>query len=308
MTLVLIIFTALLASFLAIIRRVYSFSSSKTLFGAAVETKYQRNFIQIGKNKNIVNTGLWFLIVVFSSASLILLENYLRSWSVGIIYFGFLAYIFIYLANYQPKAIGIKLAKQFSPWTTKFIQLTNKHARFIPAIFDKPANENSIKIYDDDDLLSLIEAQFKSPENKINRLVLKRIKSLIKSSDIALEDVMTKLAQVKKVDSNQEVGPVIIDELHKTGNKYFLVENKQDDELIGYIKLRDLTSLKQSGKIQSIMHKDLDYIEKDDDIFELIDGFLASSTPIFLVRNSGETVGAISIDDCLEILFNPSWT
>ena len=102
MDLALILICSALSILFSMLRRVYSFTAGKNLFGEELESGYQRTFTQISNNKNLINIILWALIVVFSSINLILIENYSDSWLAVFIFAGFISAVFIYLANYQP--------------------------------------------------------------------------------------------------------------------------------------------------------------------------------------------------------------
>ena len=286
---------------LSILRRVYSFSAGKNLFGEELETKYQRIFTQISNNKNLLIGELWILIVLFSSVNLILIENYTDSWGVVFVFAIFIAVIFIYLSNYHPRSFSVNLAKTFAPMAGKIAIFTKQYFGFLPSAKASPHTSEQ-RIYNKADLIDFLRRQTDYPNNKIGDELLRLLAGIVEKSDLSAGDIMTGLKKVRKIDSEQEIGPVIIDELHKTGNKYFLIEDKKQDELIGYLKLKDLTSLKSSGKIRGFVHKDLEYVEITDDILELIESFLAGSCPVFLVRDSGETIGVVTIDECLEKL------
>jgi CBS domain containing-hemolysin-like protein len=302
MNLVLILTFSAVAVLFSVLRRVYSFSAGKNLFGEELESKYQRTFTQISNNKNLINAGLWTLIVLFSSVNLIIIENYTNSWAAVFIFAAFISMIFIYLANYQPRSLSVSLAKMFASPSAKIASLGKQYFRFIPPPSADSRVQSIDRIYEKSDLIAFLQRQADAPNNKINDDLLNLLSNVAEKSDYQAGDMMTSLKKVKKIDSEQEIGPVFIDELHKTGSKYFLIEDKKEDELIGYIKLRDLTSLKNSGKIRESVNKELEYVEITDDVMELIDSFLASSCPVFLVRDSGETIGVVTIDECLEKL------
>jgi len=293
-----LIFTVFAVLF-SVLRRVYSFASGKRLFGEELETQYQRTFTQISHNKNIINFGLWTFIVLSSSISLILIENYTDSWIAVFIFIIFISAIFIYLANYQPRGLSLNLAKIFAGRVAKIASASKKYFKFIPKASQA---QSALQVYDKTDLVDFFQAQKSASSNMIDEGLLKLLNNIAERSDLQAGDIMTGLKKVRTIDSEQEIGPVIIDELHKTGGKYFLVEDKKTDELIGYVKLRDLTSLKSSGRIRESVNRELEYVEINDDILELIETFLAGSCPVFLVRDSGETIGMVTIDDCLEKL------
>lgn len=302
MNLALILVFSVLAVLFSIIRRVYAFSAGKNLFGEELESKYQRIFTQITNNKNIINVELWTLIVLCSAVSLTAIDNYVDSWAAVFAFALFISMIFIYLANYQPRNLSINIAKAFSGIVIKMANVTKKYLKFIPPASKNYQNQSTNQVYEKSDLIDFFQRQSELPNNKISDDLLKLLSNMTERNDYQAADMMTNMKKVKKIDSEQEIGPVVIDELHKTGNKYFLVEDKKQDELIGYIKLRDLTSLKSSGKIRGAINKELEYVETTDELMELIETFLTSSCPIFLVRDSGETVGVITIDECLEKL------
>lgn len=297
-----ILILSVLSVLFSILRRVYSFSAGKNLFGEELESKYQRIFTQISNNKSLINAGLWTLIVIFSSVNLIIIENYTNSWISVFIFAVFISIVFIYLANYQPRNLSINLAKMFASPAAKAAGLGKQYLRFIPPDQSGTRIKSISQVYEKSDLLKFFNAQANVPNNKIDDNLLRLLSNIAEKSDYQAGDLMTSLKKIKKIDSEQEIGPVIIDELHKTGSKYFLVEDKKEDELIGYLKLRDLTSLKSSGKIRGSINKELEYVEVTDDVIELIESFLTGSCPVFLVRDSGETIGMLTIDECLEKL------
>lgn len=297
-----IVIISALTIIFSILRRVYSFSAGKNLFGEELESKYQRVFTQITNGKSLINGELWILIVALSSINLILIENYTSSWAVVFVFAGFIAIVFIYLANYQPRNLSVSLAKMFAPTMAKVASLSKQYFKFIPPAKTGSSVQTDNRIYEKSDLINFLNGQADAPNNKIGDDLLKLLVSITKKSDCQAGDIMTSLKKLKTIDSEQEIGPVVIDELHKSGHKYFLVEDKKQDELIGYVRLKDLTSLKSSGKIRTTVNKELDYVEITDEVLELIEAFLASSCPVFLVRDSGETVGMVTIDECLEKL------
>ncbi|HEX5798161.1 MAG TPA: hypothetical protein VFX79_02295 [Candidatus Saccharimonadales bacterium] len=303
MDLVAILILSTLSVVFSVLRRVYSFATGKNLFGEELESRYQRIFTQISNNKSLLNAELWVLIVLASSVNLILIENYTDSWASVFIFSAFISLVFIYLANYQPRNLSVNLAKMSAPVAAKTASISKQYLRFIPTTNKTgPSAQVDRRIYEKPDLVDFLRGQTSAPNNKINEDLLKLLSNIAEKSDLQAGDMMTSLKKVKKIDSEQEIGPVVIDELHKSGSKYFLVEDKKEDEMIGYVKLRDLTSLKSSGKIRGAVNKELDYVEVTDEVIELIDSFLASSCPVFLVRDSGETVGVVTIDECLEKL------
>ncbi len=302
MDLALILICSALSILFSMLRRVYSFTAGKNLFGEELESGYQRTFTQISNNKNLINIIFWVLIVVFSSITLILIENYSNSWLAVFFFAGFISAVFIYLANYQPRNLSISLAKMLASPVAKTAGFSKQYLKFIPPSKTGSHAPSVGRIYEKSDLINFLQAQTDAPNNKISEDLLKLLSNITEKSDYQAGDLMTGLKKVKKIDSEEEIGPVMIDELHKTGNKYFLIENKEENELIGYVKLRDLTSLKSSGKIREAVNRELEYVEITDDILELIETFLAGSCPVFLVRDSGETVGVVTIDECLEKL------
>lgn len=293
---------SVLSIVLSVLRRVYSFTAGKRLFGEELEPKYQRVFTQITNSRSLLNTELWILIVLLSSINLVMIENYADSWTAVFVFAIFIALVFIYLANYHPRSPSINLAKICAPLAAKISTLSRQYLKFIPPPKTNAISREENRIYEKADLINFLREQSKAPNNKINDDLLKLLSNIAEKNDLQAGDMMTSLKKVKKIDSEQEIGPVMIDELHKTGSKYFLVKDKKQDELIGYVKLRDLTSLKSSGKIRGTINKELEYVEITDEIIELVESFLAGSCPVFLVRDSGETVGILTIDECLEKL------
>lgn len=295
------IMLVLLGTYLLMIRRVYVIANRSALNINDADRSSVHSYIQIKTNKNILNAALWLACLINFSVVFVLLSNIFSDLVLFLLYLVVIGYEFVYLNFYTPSRLSFYLARKSLPLSAAISKYANKYIGFIARYF--PASkENKSLIYSDDDLVELLKNQQEIKTNRIDEGLLKRLVKLIKNYEKTAYQIMTKLDEVKKIDANEEIGPVIIDELHKTGSKYFLVS--EGDEFVGYLKLRDLISLKKTGKVRTITNRDLDYIDRSSDIGEVVELFLNGSSPVFLVRDENETIGFITIEEILKSLLS----
>jgi CBS domain containing-hemolysin-like protein len=103
------------------------------------------------------------------------------------------------------------------------------------------------------------------------------------------------------VAASETVGPILMDELSKSGHSRFPVYDEKRDNIVGILYLHDLVGAKQAGRVDDIMSKRLRYVHEDFTLYQTLQAFLHTKQHLFLVVNSfEELVGIITIEDVLE--------
>lgn len=151
-----------------------------------------------------------------------------------------------------------------------------------------------------EELLSLLQ---QSP-GVLTKDELTRLKAGLLFGDMSVCDVMTPRSMINGIAAHESLGPLVLDELYKTGHSRFPVYKKDFDHMVGMLYIHDLVDLKQTEKtVEQAMHKRVYYIHEQYTLARALAGFLRTKHHLFVVVNDyRETVGLLSLEDTLEAL------
>lgn len=124
--------------------------------------------------------------------------------------------------------------------------------------------------------------------------------------DIEVSSVMTPASVIDSVDKHETLGPLVLDDLHKTGHNRFPVIDQDLDHIVGILHIRDLLVLdpgKQTTTVEKSMEPRVFYIREDQTLGHALSAFLRTHHHLFVVVNEfRETVGLLSLEDVIEAL------
>lgn len=145
------------------------------------------------------------------------------------------------------------------------------------------------------ELLELIEA---SPDALTN-LDRRRLTGSLNYSGQKLTDCMVDWSQVETVDKTELLGPLRLDELHKTGHTQFPVMS--GSVLAGLLDISHLVTLKSKRSLTagSVM-TDIYTIEQQLSIDQALHEFVLNSQNILVVRDGQKPIGIIQLATVLE--------
>lgn len=162
------------------------------------------------------------------------------------------------------------------------------------------------KVYEKEDLLELLDLQAGQLDNRINGTELKIAKGALSFADKKVSQVMTPAKKVKWLAASESIGPMLMDELHKTGHIRFPVvkdaTKASERKVVGALYIRDLLhNLEKSGTVHDIMSGGADFIGESHTLHQALDAFLKSKQHLLVVVNNFEEVtGVLTLEDVLE--------
>lgn len=117
-------------------------------------------------------------------------------------------------------------------------------------------------------------------------------------------DIMTPRSVIEAVPLGETLGPLVLDELYKTGHSRFPVYDKDLDHIVGMLYLHDLLDLRQGSQpAKEAMQTKVYFVREDRDLSHALHGFLKTKHHLFVVVNEyRETVGLLSLEDVIEAL------
>lgn len=160
-------------------------------------------------------------------------------------------------------------------------------------------------LYEKKDLLDFLSRQNKQIDNRIPPADLQIARNSLTFGDKIVTSIMTPRRAVKFVQANDSVGPVLIDELHKTGFSRFPVvkdsARSASPQIIGTLYLNNLIGYDGSGKVKDLMKRDVYFINEDSTLRQALSAFLKTHHHLLIVVNSFEEMaGVLSLEDVLE--------
>jgi len=156
-------------------------------------------------------------------------------------------------------------------------------------------------LYEKDDLLELLSTQAQQPDNRISEQELRIAFGALQFSDILIREVMIPRSVVVTVKSSDTIGPILLDELHKSGHSRFPVVNAENETIVGVLYMHDLVDVAHGGRVSHHMSKKVFYVHEDFTLGHALQAFLKTKHHLFIVVNEFEEyTGIITIEDILE--------
>jgi CBS domain containing-hemolysin-like protein len=160
-------------------------------------------------------------------------------------------------------------------------------------------------LYEKPDMLDLLSRQNRLLDNRIDQTDLRIAAGALTFGDKTVSSVMTPRRKIKFVEAGDTIGPMVMDELHKSGHSRFPVvkgsPKATTPDIVGTLYLKDIIGHEGGGKIKDLARKDVYYINEDSNLRQALSAFLKTHHHMLIVVNSfEEVIGVLSIEDVLE--------
>lgn len=123
--------------------------------------------------------------------------------------------------------------------------------------------------------------------------------------DKIVEQVMTPRGVVETIPKAELIGPLLLDELHKTGHSRFPVTDGDIDHIVGVLHIKELlTSFdRKSQTAEKAMEARVFYINQEQTLEHALAAFIKTRHHLFVVVNGyRETAGIVTLEDVIEAL------
>lgn len=133
----------------------------------------------------------------------------------------------------------------------------------------------------------------------------KRIINGLHFNDMVVEQVMTPRSVIDSIDKKELIGPLTLDQLHRTGHSRFPVTDGDIDHVVGMLHIKELLTLgsKESQTAGKAMEKKVFYINQDQTLQHALAAFIKTRHHLFVVVNGyRETAGLLALEDVMEAL------
>lgn len=124
-------------------------------------------------------------------------------------------------------------------------------------------------------------------------------------ADRQVKEVMTRRSAIATVSKEEFLGPLVLDDLHRTGHSSLPVLDKDIDHIVGILHLEGLLALdiKRSVSAEKAMDTQVYYIHQDESLEYALASFLNTHTHLYIVINENKhTMGLLSLEDVIDAL------
>ncbi len=281
-----LIFFGAFSIYLAIVKKTFLSLNERDLLKLDSRQKDIRELITLANNKKIVSILLspFLLISVVFFLYVIMASYYV--WLALFVSLIFVTVVFIYIPRVKSSYLSGWLACKSAPVFSRIIVSQKSLLESVNKVIENIAPPAKTKL-SSGELLELLEAQ--ELESK------EALLAILKNYDAKVSKEMTKLEDAKIVKEDESIGPILIDELHSTGQEFFLVRGAKKKDITGVVCLQEMTHLTKGGKVKDIADKRLFYVNKDDAIIDIINAVIKTKSLFFVViDDEQEMVGVIS--------------
>lgn len=164
-------------------------------------------------------------------------------------------------------------------------------------------------LHEVEDLLELLKLQGRQATNRISKEELRLTAHALEFGGRSVGSVMIPRRKVRWAVVADAAGPMVMDELHQSGQNCFPVVKdiikSGNPEIVGTLYINDLlNNLKGGGHIRDLMQPGVSYINESQSLLEATRAFLESGSGLLVVVNSfEEIVGVLTLADTLRQIF-----
>ncbi len=212
---------------------------------------------------------------------------------------------FSWLPNTRLTAVGVRTTRWLTPavaWVLNYVDPLLRRATRPLRRRLTPAHSG---LYELQDMLNLLDLQTAQADNRMSPQQLNLIRQVLSFGDNKVRDVVRPRATVRSVALGDAIGPVLLDELHATGQSAFPVtKTSRGKEVVGVLHLGDI-GIHSTGTVEDYATTGVTYIHENDSLASALQAFYRTKRQLFLVvDNEADYVGVLLLEDILTRLID----
>lgn len=272
---------------------------------AAAGDQYSKQIYPVVAYGETFRALLWLLLGIFVAVSLVLFDRLAPVW-FGVILDGILLWLtFSWFPHARARKFNRQLALYAVPvfaWVLHYTYPIVKELGKLGRYYD----QGHTGIYENEDLHQVLVRQELQTDNRISAVQLGRLRKFLAFETAVVSQYQTDWKNIMKLSADAPISPLLLDEMHQSGQTAFPVtKTKNSKSLVGILN-RDDVGLKSDGRIADHMHSNVRYIKQDEPMESALAKFALSGQVMFVVINKAEDiVGALTLKDALGSLLAP---
>lgn len=169
-------------------------------------------------------------------------------------------------------------------------------------ILDKFLGKEIPAIYSKRELIKIIEEHEDSPNSDLKEEEERIIKGALTFSYKKVREVMTPRIATVALEANRKLDKTLIQYIAESAYSRFPVYEKNMDNIVGILYLKDLLGEKNINKtVGEVADKEVLFVDDDRNLGYVFSAFLKRHKHLFVVLNEfGSFVGVVSMEDVIE--------
>lgn len=216
------------------------------------------------------------------------------------------------LAAFQASLGRLKLVRQFADklyheQESRLLTFIEHHRSYVWWLRARPDSRVSSGVHSPEELAHLIETSRALGNDGEKRLIL----NALWFHDRQVHEVMTPRTKLKTVKRTEILGPLVLDDLHRSGHQSFPVVNGDLEHIVGILRLSDVTTLdttrKHTALVETAMRPHVQYVPHDQSLIEALQLLVGSQEHMLIVLDDdSQVIGLLTLSDIMRALFGKS--
>ncbi len=186
----------------------------------------------------------------------------------------------------------------------QLLQFIETHTRLIGYIRSYVPEAGELHVHSREELVYLLETTSTHVLSESERQML--LSSLEFGTKTA-HDVMTQRAAIVSIKRHEILGPLVLDDLHKSGHSHFPVIDSDLDTIVGILYVNDYLTLdttrKHTLRADSAMSSQVTYADEREPLEKILETMISLHQHLVIVTGSnGMTVGLVTLKDIVTTL------
>lgn len=236
-------------------------------------------------------------LVAFILILLSMIAFLLYGWRTGILSM----FLVVLLSGYTSRQrFAQRVAnKLFERYESRVLAFIAKHKKKMSWLTGKTSLPTAtLPVGSHEELFHLIDTSdvFSNDEKRL-------VESALLFKNLTVSDVMTKRRDMVTVTYSEVLGPLVLDDLHKTGQTLFPVV--KGEEIVGLLDSSDHKTLrtKESPRVRDVMYTEISRIDHNEQLESVLKTFMNSNVSLlFVTDDNDEIVGMVGLSDVLRAL------
>lgn len=246
---------------------------------------------------------LWLYIGLTTAATIILLSRSLPVWLSLLVVGPLLWLAFSFMPATKVSSYSMNLTLYVTPLITWILGYLHPSLSSSTEKIEKRLQKaKRTKLFEKDDLIHLIEEQQNQQDSRFTKEELEIARRALQFGDHKVSDILIPAKSTKTILSMDHLGPVLIDEIYQSKQKYILVCEKKKGPFVGILEAENL-GLHSQGLVHNLMRPTVYYLHEDDTLSEALKAFFVTNFPVFVVVNEHEEfAGIVTVEEILKKL------
>ncbi len=247
---------------------------------------------------------LWLIIIIMLPAGLLVILPVLPVAAAFVLLVILVATLFVWIPSMRLTLHTARLAAFAAPLVAGALSYLYSPLQRTAALISRHrALEPHSRLYEKQDLLDLLKLQKEQSDNRISHEELDLTQRALLFGDRLAADIARPRHSVQLINADESIGPVLLDQIHSSGQKVCLVYKGAKSNIIGSLHMSDAAAAKQGGRVIDLIRNDLIFIHEDFTLRQVLAAFQETGQHIAAVINKFEEfLGVVTFDALMEEL------